>query len=93
MAIPEMISHLTSRPARRTGIWPHRGCVAEGSAADLVLFDPAAIRDMATYEEPKRVAEGIRMVLVNGEVVCEDGVVVGKKAGRVLRRVAGGRVQ
>jgi len=91
-SVPEMISHLTYRPARRMDIWPHRGHVSVGSAADLVLFDPTTIRDMATYEEPKRVAEGIKMVLVNGEVECEDGAVVGKKVGKVLRRRNGGRV-
>jgi N-acyl-D-aspartate/D-glutamate deacylase len=93
MSIAEMISHVTYRPARRMGIWPHRGHVAVGSAADLVVFDPATIRDTATYEEPKRVAEGIKMVLVNGQVVCEEGITMKKQAGRVLRRRPGGGVQ
>lgn len=60
LPIEEMVSHVTSRPAKRLGVFPHRGYVGVGSAADLVLFDPTKIKDRATFEEPKRRAEGIR---------------------------------
>lgn len=92
MSIPEMIAHLTYRPAKRMGIWPHRGHIAIDSAADLVLFDPETILDMATFAKPKQAARGIEMVMVNGQIVFEQGRVLGKKVGRVLRRQEDGRV-
>lgn len=60
LPLEEMVSHVTSRPAKRLGVFPHRGYIGIGSAADLVLFDPHKIKDRATFEEPKRRAEGIR---------------------------------
>lgn len=90
--LPAMISHLTSRPAKRLSIYPHRGLVAEGSAADLVLFDPATIQDMATFEEPKLTCRGIRFVLVNGKVAIDEGKMTGERGGRTLRRCRDGRV-
>ncbi|WVF71092.1 hypothetical protein IAT40_005889 [Kwoniella sp. CBS 6097] len=94
MSMNEMIAHLTSRPAKRIGIYPHRGLIAEGSAADLVLFDPDTIEDKATYEEPKKLSEGIRFVLVNGQVMLDEGMLVknAKRPGKVLRRKADGTV-
>jgi N-acyl-D-amino-acid deacylase len=84
--IAKMIEHMTSRSAKRLGIYPHRGCVAVGSAADLVLFDPKKIMDMATFESPKERCVGIRWVLVNGIVGMEAGVLTGKLGGKVLRK-------
>jgi N-acyl-D-amino-acid deacylase len=46
-------------------------------AADLVVFEPAAIRDRATYDQPRLLAEGVRHVLVNGSVVLRDGALAG----------------
>ena len=43
LALPDMIAHLTSRPAKRLSVYPRRGVVREGSAADLVLFDPSTV--------------------------------------------------
>jgi N-acyl-D-amino-acid deacylase len=85
-SVEEMIPHLTSRPAKRMGIYPKRGYVGEGGFADLVLFDPARISDTATYEKPREKCKGIEMVLVNGRVVYEHGEVTGVRAGQVLRR-------
>jgi N-acyl-D-amino-acid deacylase len=59
--------------------------VVEGNWADLVLFDPTTVRDLATYKEPKQEPEGIKMVVVNGEVAYEDGRHTGAGAGRMLR--------
>ena len=84
--MPRMVAHLTSRPAKRIGVFPHRGLIRTGSAADIVLFDPEKIRDMSTYEEPKKRAEGFRWVLVNGQVAMEEGVLTGARGGRTLRR-------
>jgi N-acyl-D-aspartate/D-glutamate deacylase len=62
-----------------------RGRLAVGLAADVVVFDPATIRDRATFAEPMVASEGISQVLVNGRVVLENGKYTGAKPGRVLR--------
>lgn len=62
-----------------------RGRIAVGQAADIVVFDREQIADRATFAEPQTPSEGVRFVLVNGEVVLEDGKYTGAKPGRVLR--------
>ncbi|HEX9895312.1 MAG TPA: amidohydrolase family protein, partial [Gemmatimonadales bacterium] len=62
-----------------------RGKLAPGLAADIVVFDPLAIRDRATFAEPSAPSEGVRFVIVNGVVVLEEGKYTGAKPGRVLR--------
>lgn len=84
-----MVARLSSRPAKRLGIFPRRGLLAEGSAADVVLFDAATVRDMATFDQPKVPSRGIRFVVVNGEVAVDEGKATGARAGRVLRRGGG----
>ena len=61
-----------------------RGRIAPGCAADLVVFDPDRIRDTATYDDPKRRAEGIVSVMVNGSLVLENGEATGAGTGRLL---------
>jgi N-acyl-D-amino-acid deacylase len=87
-----MVAHLTSRPAKRLGIYPHRGSIREGSAADLVLFDAATVQDMATFDEPKLPSRGVRFVLVNGQIAVNEGQTTGARAGRTLRRRGDGSV-
>jgi N-acyl-D-amino-acid deacylase len=82
--LEEAIRRMTSLPCDRFGL-AGRGRIAEGNWADLVLFNPATVRDRATYKEPKQEPEGIRMVVVNGEVAYEDGRHTGAGAGRMLR--------
>jgi dihydroorotase/N-acyl-D-amino-acid deacylase len=53
--------------------------------ADLVVFDPAAVRDKATYAEPNQLSLGVQYVVVNGVLVIEDGQMTGKLPGKVLR--------
>lgn len=89
MSLPAMVAHLTSRPAKRLGVYPRRGLIAQGSAADLVLFDPETVKDMATFEEPKLTSKGIRFVLVNGQVAVDEGKMTGVRGGKTLRRVNG----
>ena len=84
LPLEEAIRRITSVPARRFGL-DGRGLVAEGQAADLVVFDPARIADRATYEQPLRRAEGVRHVLVNGEFVLRDGRLTAARPGRALR--------
>ena len=73
---------LTARTFGLTG----RGTLAVGHAADVVVFDAATIRDAATYEDPKRPAEGIDAVIVNGAITWRRGAHTGARGGRVLRR-------
>ncbi|MGH2608044.1 MAG: N-acyl-D-amino-acid deacylase family protein [Tepidiformaceae bacterium] len=82
--LEEAVRRMTSLPCDRFGL-ADRGRIAEGSWADLVLFDPTTVRDLATYKEPKQEPEGIRMVVVNGEVAYEDGRHSGAGTGRMLR--------
>lgn len=62
-----------------------RGRLAPGLAADIVVFDYATIADRATFAEPHQTAEGVRHVIVNGQLVLEQGKLTGAKPGRVLR--------
>lgn len=82
--LEEAVAHLTSRPARRLGL-TDRGRIAEGVWADLVVLDPDRIGSRATYDDPRRAPDGIRLVLVNGVVVVEDGVRTAALPGRAVR--------
>jgi N-acyl-D-amino-acid deacylase len=79
------IRSMTSLPASVFGL-TDRGIIRPGAFADLVIFDPATIRDMATYKEPQKLAEGVSDVLVNGIPVRLDGKFTEASPGRVLRR-------
>ncbi len=63
-----------------------RGLIEPGAQADLVLFDPARIRDVADFSEPQRPAEGIEAVWVNGQLAYAPGQVIGERHGRFLPR-------
>ncbi|HEY4230815.1 MAG TPA: D-aminoacylase [Thermoanaerobaculia bacterium] len=81
--LEEAIRKMTSLPARRVSL-SDRGKIAPGMKADLVLFDPATVIDRSTFEEPRRLSEGIVWVAVNGQAVWEDGKPTGARPGRVL---------
>jgi N-acyl-D-amino-acid deacylase len=87
IGLEDAVRRMSGLPAERFVI-RDRGLVAEGLAADLVVFDPATVADRATWEEPKLPAVGIDAVIVNGEVVAEHGRPTGRMPGRVVRRVA-----
>lgn len=80
----QAIKKITSEPARLLGM-PNRGTLAEQAAADIVVFDPLAIKDMASYEHPFRFPEGIDSVLVNGKVAWANNDLEGMH-GQVIRR-------
>ena len=84
LSLEEAIRRMTSLPCERFGL-AQRGLVREGYHADLVLFDPVTVRDLATYEKPKQEPEGIAMVVVNGAVAYEGGRHTGVGAGQALR--------
>ncbi|HEY8457520.1 MAG TPA: amidohydrolase family protein [Actinopolymorphaceae bacterium] len=77
--------HLAGHPASRFGL-VGRGVIAEGAHADLVIVDPDAVGDRATYEQPRDLAEGIQDVVVAGELVLRNGDLTGLTPGRALRR-------
>lgn len=85
--LPTAIHRMTGMPARKFQL-AERGAVRVGAFADLVVFDPARIDDVATYESPRQAPAGIRAVYVNGVAVGRDGRHTGARPGRGLRRGA-----
>jgi dihydroorotase/N-acyl-D-amino-acid deacylase len=63
-----------------------RGVLKAGMWADVVVFDPETIRDVATFENPNQLSEGMQFVLVNGVPVIEGGKMTNALPGRVVRR-------
>jgi N-acyl-D-amino-acid deacylase len=83
ITIENAVRSSTSLPAQIMGIHD-RGLLREGLAGDVVIFDPATVRDKATFSEPHQYAEGIDFVLVNGKFVVEGGKLTGALPGVVL---------
>lgn len=84
LSLAEAIRKMTGLPASVLGL-RDRGRIAEGYAADIVIFDPATIQDHADYIQSHRYATGVSHVLVNGVPTLADGVPTGAKAGQVVR--------
>jgi N-acyl-D-amino-acid deacylase len=84
-SLGEAIRKMTSLPAQRFGL-ADRGWIREGYSADLVLFDPATVRDVATFEDPVRVSAGIDAVWVNGCLSYREQTPTGQRAGHFLSR-------
>lgn len=84
VTLEEAVRRLTSLPASNLKI-KKRGKLSSGYYADIVIFDPAKVRDLATFEEPKQYAEGMVHVFVNGVHVLSDGEHTGAKPGRIIR--------
>ena len=74
---------LTLEPATAWGLHD-RGLLREGLAADVVVFDPDRIRDVATFEQPNVYSEGVEHVVVNGRVVLDGGRMTAERPGRPL---------
>lgn len=83
--LEEAVRKMTSLAASRVPL-PDRGSLLVGKRADIVVFDPATIRDVSTYEDPHHFSEGISAVIVNGRAVLAGGKMTGQLPGRVLRR-------
>ena len=83
LTLEEAVRKMSSFPAARLRI-PDRGILRAGMKADVVIFDPATVRDTATFEKPHSYAEGFSHVIVNGEVVFENGAMTSARPGRVL---------
>jgi N-acyl-D-aspartate/D-glutamate deacylase len=76
---------MTSFPAQRLGL-PDRGLLRDGFRADIVLFNPDTVKTYATKDDPKHYPIGIDYVIVNGQVVIDNGENTGALPGRALRR-------
>jgi N-acyl-D-amino-acid deacylase len=83
LTLEDAIRKFSALPADRMRI-ADRGVLKAGMWADLVVFDPESIRDLATFEQPNQLSEGMRFVLVNGVPVIEEGKMTGKLPGRVI---------
>ncbi len=85
LRLEDAIRRMTSFPATIAGL-NDRGILKEGFFADLVIFDKETMTDRATFEDPKQIPVGIKMVLVNGQIVVEEGRLTGNLPGQVLLR-------
>ncbi|HET9262174.1 MAG TPA: D-aminoacylase [Vicinamibacterales bacterium] len=85
MSLEFAIRSMTTLPATVFGL-KDRGVIREGAFADLAIFDPARVRDRATYTDPHQLAEGMSWVLVNGVPVVADGKFGTALPGKILSR-------
>ena len=88
LTLPEAIRRMTSLPCDTFGL-TDRGVLEPGYAADVVVLDPDAVADRATFSEPHQLSVGVRDVVVNGVPALRDGVPTGHRPGRHLRRGRG----
>jgi N-acyl-D-aspartate/D-glutamate deacylase len=89
LTVEEAVRKMTSANTAKIGVFD-RGLLRPGQWADVTVFDPARVADHATFENPHQYATGIEYVLVNGQVVLENGRPTGARPGRILRRSAPG---
>jgi N-acyl-D-aspartate/D-glutamate deacylase len=85
----EAIHKMSGRPAQKFGL-EKRGVLKVNNYADVVIFDPDQIQDLATPESPYQYSQGINFVIVNGEVVLENGKYNGRRAGKVIKKASKG---
>jgi N-acyl-D-amino-acid deacylase len=84
LTLEDAIRKFSALPAQRMRL-TDRGVLKAGMWADVVIFDPATIRDLATFAEPNQLSQGMEYVLVNGVAVIDQGKMTGAKPGKVLR--------
>jgi len=83
-SLEEAVRKMTSLAASRVGIMD-RGILRPGMMADIAVFDPATIKDVATYTNPLRYSVGVKDVFVNGRPVLLDGKITDERPGHALR--------
>jgi len=85
ITLENAITKMTGMPAKRMGL-ADRGCIREGCAADITVFDPATVADKGTFTEPHQYPVGIEYVFVAGQAVVAEGRMTSVRAGQVLRK-------
>ncbi len=85
VGIEEAVRKMTSLPAQRLGL-ARRGRITPGQVADVLVFDPAAVKQSATFASPHAYSTGMDHVFVNGEAALAKGKPTGATPGRVLRK-------
>jgi dihydroorotase/N-acyl-D-amino-acid deacylase len=83
LTLEDAVRKMSSYPAARIGL-SDRGILRPGMKADITVFDPATVRDAATFEKPHQYAMGFPYVIVNGQIVYENGAMTAARPGRVL---------
>jgi N-acyl-D-amino-acid deacylase len=83
ITLEDAVRKMSALPAQRIGV-ADRGVLREGMKADIAIFDPATVRDLATFERPHQYAEGVSQVIVNGQVAFDSGNMSEARPGRVL---------
>ena len=83
LTLEDAVRKMSSYPAARIGL-SDRGILRPGMKADITVFDPATVRDAATFEKPHQYAIGFPYVIVNGQIVYENGAMTAARPGRVL---------
>ena len=84
LTLEDAIRKFTALPAQRMR-FTDRGVLKEGMWADIVVFDPDKVRDVATFDDPNHLSEGMNFVLVNGTLVIDGGKMTAALPGKVLR--------
>jgi N-acyl-D-amino-acid deacylase len=84
LTLEEAIRKMTSKAADRVHL-SDRGVLRPGLIADITVFDPATIRDLSTFDNPRQYSTGVRQVFVNGRRVVADGAMTAERPGRPLR--------
>ena len=83
LSLEEAVRKMSAFPAQRLGL-RDRGVLREGMKADIAIFDPRTVADRATFEQPHQYAVGVTHVIVNGQVVFENGAMTAARPGRIL---------
>jgi N-acyl-D-aspartate/D-glutamate deacylase len=84
LTLEQAVRKMTAMPAARVSL-RERGRLAEGLFADITIFDPQRVIDRATFELPNQYPEGVKYVIVNGQISVDDGKRTPALAGKVLR--------
>jgi N-acyl-D-amino-acid deacylase len=83
LTLEEAVRRMSSLPAQKFNL-KDRGLLREGYAADMVVFDEQAVKDLSTFEHPHAYSKGFKYVVVNGQVVVENEKHLGTRSGRAL---------
>ena len=83
ITLEDAVRKMTGFPAQRLGLLD-RGLLRPGMKADVTVFDPARVRDTATFDKPHQYAEGFSYVVVNGDIVFDGKAITSARPGRVL---------